>query len=206
MTRPLRIALTGGIASGKSAVSRQFALLGVPVIDADVAARAVVAPGTEGLRQLVAKFGDAILMPDGNLNRASLRQRIFSDLAAREAVNAILHPLIRIWMREQAERQPAPYQLFVIPLLVETGQAGDYDRVLVVEAKPTLRQQRLMARDGVSAEQASAIFASQADDGSRLAAATDRLDNNGDEASLAEQVESQHRRYLDLAHQRARTT
>lgn len=206
MTRPLRIALTGGIASGKSAVSRQFALLGVPVIDADVAARAVVAPGSTGLQQLIGTFGDSILLPDGSLNRAALRQRIFTEPAARESVNAILHPLIRNWMREQAEHQLAPYQLFVIPLLVETGQTADYDRVLLVETEPTLRQQRLMQRDGISASQADAIFAAQSNDASRQAIASDRLDNNGDELKLAQQVELLHHRYLDLAHRRARTT
>ncbi len=206
MMMPLRIALTGGIASGKSAVSRQFALLGVPVIDADVAARAVVMPGSTGLQQLRTTFGDGILLADGSLNRAALRQRIFTDTSAREAVNAILHPLIRDWMRKQAEQQLAPYQLFVIPLLVETGQAADYDRVLVVETEPALRQQRLMQRDGISAAQADAIFAAQSNDASRLAIATDRLDNNGDELRLAQQVESLHHRFLDLARQRARTT
>jgi len=204
--RPLRIALTGGIASGKTAVSRHFAALGVPVIDADVAARAVVEPGSEALQQLTASFGNDILLPDGNLNRSALRQRIFTDPAARDTVNTILHPRIRTWMQEQASRQPAPYQLFVIPLLVETGQANDYDRVLLVEADSALRQQRLIARDHISAEQADAIFRAQADDSSRRAAATDRLNNNGDEAKLAQQVELLHRHFLDLAHNRARTT
>lgn len=197
--KPLRIALTGGIASGKTMVSDRFAALGVPVIDADIAARKVVEPGSAGLSALEQLCGPAILQADGQLDRRELRARIFADNTLREQVNALLHPLIRRWMQEQAARQPAPYQLFVIPLLAETGQAQDYDRVLLVHADLATRRQRLMARDRISAEQADAILAAQADDSQRAAIAEDVVDNNADEHSLAQQVESLHQHYLQLA-------
>lgn len=205
MTSPLRIALTGGIASGKTAVSRQFEALGVPVLDADVAAREVVAPGSVGLQALVALCGDSILQTDGSLDRRRLRERMFADSMLREQVNARLHPLIRAAMARDAAKRPAPYQLFVIPLLVETGQAGDYDRILLVEADRETRRRRLQARDQISAEAADAILAAQADDQARRAVADDILVNNADEQALAKQVESLHHSYLQLARQAAST-
>ncbi|HEX4909655.1 MAG TPA: dephospho-CoA kinase [Permianibacter sp.] len=193
------MALTGGIASGKTTVSDRFAKLGVPVIDADIAARKVVEPGSPGLEGLVQLCGASILQADGQLDRRALRARVFADDILRQRVNALLHPLISQWMQEQAATRPAPYQLFVIPLLAETGQAQDYDRVLLVQADLTTRRQRLMARDRISAEQANAILAAQADDGQRTAIADDVVYNNADEQSLVQQVESLHRRYLQLA-------
>ncbi|NQD37027.1 dephospho-CoA kinase [Permianibacter sp. IMCC34836] len=201
MTEPLRIALTGGIASGKTAVSRRFAALGVPVIDADVAARRVVEPGQTGLQQLVDLCGREILQADGQLDRRALRQRIFADADLRRQVNAILHPLIRAEMNAAARVQPYPYQIFVIPLLVETGQSGDYDRVLLVEASTEQRRQRLMARDQVDADQTDAILAAQAADAARRAAADDIIDNNADEQALDSHVKLLHLRYLQLAGQ-----
>lgn len=198
---PLRIALTGGIASGKTAVSNRFAARAVPVIDADVAARKVVAPGSAGLTQLSALCGADILQGNGELNRRALRQRMFSEPSLREQVNAILHPLIRAEMRAQANAQPAPYQMFVIPLLVETGQASDYDRVLLVSADEAIRIKRVMARDQIDEAAARSILAAQASDTRRLEVADDVIDNNGDELLLDEQVESLHRRYLQLAQQ-----
>ena len=199
LAKPLRIALTGGIASGKTAVSNRFAALGVPVIDADIAARKVVEPDSAGLKALLQLCGTHILQADGQLDRRALRARIFADDTLRQRVNALLHPMIRKWMREQASTQPAPYQLFVIPLLAETGQAQDYDRVLLVSADLATRRQRLMARDQISADQADAILAAQADDNQRLAVADDIVYNNADEHSLAQQVESLHHYYLQLA-------
>lgn len=199
MKTPMRVALTGGIASGKTAVSNRFAALGVPVIDADVAARQVVMPGSEGLAELVACCGSGILLADGSLDRAGLRARIFADPALRQQVNAILHPRIRSWMQARAAEQPYPYQMFVVPLLVETGQHTAYDRVLLVTADEAVRRQRLRARDRISVEQADAILQAQADESARLAIADDILYNNADEHSLAQQVESLHQNYLQLA-------
>lgn len=204
----LRIALTGGIASGKTRVSDLFAARGVPVIDADVAAREVVAPGSQGLQALITSFGTGILAADGTLDRRALRERIFADEAARARVNALLHPLIRARMHELSAAQPAPYQLFVIPLLAETGQAADYDAVLLVDADRETRIARLMQRDQVNRDQAEAALQAQADDASRRTIATDIIDNsasiakNGDEAGLQAQVESCHQKFLALAQSR----
>ncbi len=198
----LRVALTGGIASGKTRVSDLFAARGVPVIDADQVAREVVAPGSAGLQALASSFGTGILAADGTLDRRALRERIFADEQARQQVNMLLHPLIRARMRDLAAAHPAPYQLFVIPLLAETGQAGDYDAVLLVDADRETRVARLMQRDQVSRDQAEAALQAQADDTARRAIASDIIDNNGDEAGLAAQVESCHRKYLALAHSR----
>src|SRR5260370_3088969 len=162
MTRPLRIGLTGGIASGKSTVTQRFAELGVPVIDADVASRNVVEAGTQGLAQVVQRFGQQVLDAAGRLNRPALRALIFNDASSRQALDAILHPLIRAEMERDAAEAKGPYMVMAIPLLVEGGSARQRaDRVLVVDADETLQIQRLQVRVGVSAEQALPITRSQ---------------------------------------------
>ena len=200
MTRPLRIGLTGGIASGKSTVTQRFAELGVPVIDADVASRIVVEPGTAGLAQVVARFGAGVLHADGQLDRRALRDLIFKDASLRQALDAILHPLIRAEMEREAAQAKAPYVVMAIPLLVEGGNAGKrVDRVLVVDADETLQIQRLQARDGSSQEQARAILSSQASRTARLAVADDVLLNSGTVAELRQTVDRLHEKYLQLA-------
>ena len=201
MTRPLRIGLTGGIASGKSTVTQRFAELGVPVIDADVASRIVVEPGTAGLAQVVARFGAGVLHADGQLDRRALRDLIFQDASLRQALDAILHPLIRAEMeREVAAQAKAPYVVMAIPLLVEGGNAGKrVDRILVVDADETLQLQRLQARDGSSPEQARAILSSQASRAARLDQADDVLLNSGTVAELRQAVDRLHEQYLQLA-------
>jgi dephospho-CoA kinase len=134
MARKLRIGLTGGIASGKSTVSKFFAELGVPVIDADEISRLVVQPGSAGLAGIVRRFGSGVLDADGSLNRRALRALIFEDAAARRDLEAILHPLIRGEMEAIAERAGGEYQIFAIPLLVEGGPSDRVDRILVVDA------------------------------------------------------------------------
>ena len=199
MTRPLRIGLTGGIASGKSTVTQRFTELGVPVIDADVASRKVVEPGTPGLAQVVARFGAGIL-EDGQLDRRALRNLIFEDSSLRQALDAILHPLIRAEMEREAAQAQAPYVIMAIPLLVEGGSSAKrVDRVLVVDADETLQIQRLQARDGSSVEQARAILSSQASRTARLAAADDVLLNSGSVADLRQAVDRLHEQYLQLA-------
>src|SRR5579864_5911284 len=199
MTRPLRIGLTGGIASGKSTVSQRFAELGVPVIDADVASRKVVEPGTPGLAQVVERFGADVLR-GGQLDRRALRSRIFEDASLRQALDAILHPLIRAEMEREVEQAQAPYVVMAIPLLVEGGSAADrVDRVLVVDADETLQIQRLRARDSSTEEQARAILASQASRAVRLAAADDVLLNTGTVAELRQAVDRLHEQYLQHA-------
>ena len=196
----LRIGLTGGIASGKSTVTQRFAELGVPVIDADVAARNVVEPGKPGLDLVVRRFGPGVLEPNGELNRHALRAVIFKDPASRQALDAILHPLIRADMEQQAATATGPYLVMAIPLLIESGQARErVHRVLVVDADEAAQMQRVQARDGSSADQARAILASQASRTQRLAAADDVLLNIGTVADLRQAVDLLHEKYLHLA-------
>jgi dephospho-CoA kinase len=200
MTRPLRIGLTGGIASGKSTVTQRFAELGVPVIDADVASRSVVEPGTPGLAQIVQRFGAGVLDADGHLDRRALRALIFNDPTSRLALDAILHPLIRAQMEREAAGAKGPYVVMAIPLLVEGGTARKrVDRVLVVDADEALQIQRLQARDGSSEEQARAILASQATRAARVGQADDVLLNTGTVAELRQAVDRLHAHYLQLA-------
>jgi dephospho-CoA kinase len=200
MTRPLRIGLTGGIASGKSTVTQRFDELGVPVIDADVASRRVVELGKPGLAQVVQRFGAGVLDANGQLDRRALRNLIFKDSSLRRALDAILHPLIRAEMEREVAQAQAPYVVMAIPLLVEGRTAGKrVDRVLVVDADDTLQIQRLQARDGSSEEQARAILASQANRATRLAAADDVLLNTGTVAELRQAVDRLHEQYLQLA-------
>jgi dephospho-CoA kinase len=200
MTRPLRIGLTGGIASGKSTVTQRFTELGIPVIDADVASRNVVEPGTPGLAQVVQRFGPQVLNADGQLDRRALRNLIFNDSSSRQALDAILHPLIRADMERAATQAKEPYLVMAIPLLVEGGTARQrVDRVLVVDADETLQIQRVQARDGSSKEQARAILASQASRAARLSQADDVLLNTGTVAELRQSVDRLHEQYLQLA-------
>jgi dephospho-CoA kinase len=200
MSPRLRIGLTGGIASGKSTVTQRFAELGIPVIDADVAARIVVEPGKPGLEQVVRRFGLGVLDTSGNLDRPALRALIFNDSASRQALDAILHPLIRVEMEQQAARATGPYLVMAIPLLIEGGRAHErVDRVLVVDVDEALQLQRVEARDGCSPNQARAILASQVSREARLAAADDVLRNSGTVADLRQAVDRLHEKYLHLA-------
>ena len=197
------IALTGGIAAGKSAVTRRFAALGVPVHDADVAAREVVAPGSEGLAAVIAAFGDGALDAHGHLDRAAMRRRVFADPSARETLEAIIHPRVRRWLHERALADTAPYCLLAIPLLAENLDHYRWiDRVLVVDAPADLQLARLMARDGIDEALAQRMLAQQADRAQRLALAHDVIDNSGDEAALDAAVAALHQRYLALAAKR----
>ena len=198
MGRRLRIGLTGGIASGKSTVAQRFMELGVPVIDADAAARAVVAPGKPGFAQVLKRFGSGIVAENGELNRGALRDLIFSDPGSRRDLEAILHPLIRADMDQSAEQAVGPYVVMAIPLLVEGGSRERVDRILVVDADEAVQLQRVMARDGCTEEQARAILASQASRSARLAAADDVLLNAGTVTDLRQAVDHLHQRYLQL--------
>ena len=198
----LRIGLTGGIASGKSTVSRIFSELGVSVIDADEVSRRVVEPGTSGLAALISRFGRDILGPDGRLDRAALRARIFTDPAARRDVEAILHPLIRAAMDADAAASQGPYVILAIPLLVEGGRGNRVDRVLVVDVDEATQIARVVNRDGVPEAQARAILAAQASREQRLNAADEVIRNDGSVADLRHQVQILHQRYLDLVRSR----
>jgi len=198
-SRRLRIGLTGGIASGKSTVSRIFSELGITVIDADEVSRRVVEPGTPGLAAVVRRFGADVLDADGRLNRAALRARIFADPAARRDLEAILHPLIRAAMDEETAAVSGPYVVLAIPLLVEGGPGDRVDRVLVVDVDEATQIARVVSRDGVPESQARAILAAQASREQRLRAADDVIANGGSVAELRHSVEILHRRYLELA-------
>ncbi len=203
MDRPLRIGLTGGIASGKTTVANLFAALGVPVLDTDQIARDVVEPGQPALGQVVAAFGPDILGPDGRLDRPALRARVFADPDSRKRLEAILHPAIRAELARQAEAAGGPYQVWVIPLLVEGGQVDRVDRILVVDCPEEIQLARVMARDGETPESARAILAAQASREQRLAAADDVIVNDGTEADLAPQVAALDARYRALVADRA---
>jgi len=184
----LRIALTGGIASGKSAVAAEFAKLGVPVIDTDQISRDVVQAGKPTLARIVAQFGPDVLTPAGELDRRKLRDIIFSDPVKREQLNAIQHPAIRAELERRALEAGGPYQLHAIPLLVETGRASSYARVLVVDASETQQIERLQRRDGVSDADARRALAAQATRQERLAVADDVIENSGTLEQLRNRV------------------
>ena len=196
---PFRVALTGGIASGKSTVANLFAALGVPVIDTDVIAREVVEPGRPALTQVIETFGSEVLGSDGRLDRRRLRERIFADPDAKRRLEAILHPAIRAEMERQSRAADGPYQVLVIPLLTEGKRRDHVDRVLLVDVPEELQIQRLVSRDGVSQEQAQASLNAQATRSERLAMADDIVRNTGRPEDLRENIEALHERYLQLA-------
>lgn len=196
---PFRVALTGGIASGKSAVANLFATHGVPVIDTDVIAREVVEPGQPALAAVVDALGTEVLAADGRLDRPRLRERIFGDAEARRRLEAILHPAIRPEMERQSRAAGGPYQVLVIPLLVEGGRRDHFDRVLVVDVPEATQIERLVRRDGVSRDQAEAALRAQASRDARLAFADDVIDNTGDVAALETRVAKLHGDYLRRA-------
>ena len=196
---PFRVALTGGIASGKSTVASLFAALGVPVIDTDVIAREVVEPGQPALAAVVAAFGSEVLGSDGRLDRRRLRERIFTDAGARQRLNAILHPAIRAEMERQSRAAGGEYQVLVIPLLTEGGRRDHIDRVLLVDVPEALQVERLMMRDAVSREQAQASLNAQATRAERLAMADDVLRNSGQPDELRDRVAELHGKYRTLA-------
>ena len=185
----LRIGLTGGIGSGKSTVAELLAGHGALVVDADRIAREVVEPGTPGLAAVVTEFGEQVLAPDGSLDRPALASLVFSDPAARARLDAVVHPLVRARAAELLSAAPRDAVVVQdVPLLVETGQAGSYDLVVVVETEVEERVRRLVGR-GLTADDARARIASQASDEERAAVADVVLTNDGDRAGLAAQVD-----------------
>ncbi|MCW6028218.1 dephospho-CoA kinase [Stenotrophomonas sp. SRS1] len=196
------IGLTGGIAAGKSEVSRRFEALGITVADADLAARAVVAPGSEGLARIAAHFGHGILLADGQLDRAALRARIFDSAQERQALEAITHPAIRQLLRQTCEQADGPYAIAAIPLLTEAGGRQQYpwlDRILVVDVPVAVQHARLMQRDGIDSALADRMIAAQASREARLALADDVVVNDGQPAHLQAHVERLDQAYRVLA-------
>lgn len=203
-SRPYRVALTGGIASGKSTVANLFAARGVPLVDTDLIARQVVEPGQPALAAVAAAFGTGVLDPDGRLDRRRLREIVFSDAAARGRLEAILHPAIRAEMERQsvAAAGAGPYQILVIPLLVEGGRRDHVDRVLVVDTPESMQVARLMARDAVTREQAEASLRAQATRAARRDMADDVVTNTGRIEDLHDQVDALHSHYVNYARAR----
>lgn len=185
----MRVGLTGGVASGKSTVSALLGRLGAVVVDADALAREVVAPGTPGLEAVVAEFGPGIMAADGGLDRAALGAVVFGDPARRTALEAIVHPLVRARAAEiEASAPPGAVVVHDIPLLVETGQAGSFDAVLVVDVPPDVQVERAVRERGWSAAEARDRIAAQATREERLAAATHVIDNTGTVEDLRQRV------------------
>lgn len=196
------IGLTGGIAAGKSALEKAFAAHGIVVADADLLAREVVQPGTPALVAVVERFGRGVLLADGQLDRAALRERVFGNDGERRALEAILHPAIRARLQEICRNATSPYAIAVIPLLAEGGGRTAYPwlhRILVVDTPTAVQKARLMQRDGIDAALAERMMAAQAARADRLALADDIVVNDGDIAHLQHAADALHRRYLALA-------
>jgi len=192
------LGLTGGIGSGKSAAAEAFARLGIDTIDADHAARWVVEPGRPALQQIVQRFGEAILLADGQLNRAVLREHIFAEPEQRQWLEALLHPLIRAEISQYLAAAQSPYAILVSPLLVESGQYKNVQRVLVVDVPSEVQVVRALQRDQVSEEQLRAIMQTQMKRDERLRYADDVLCNAADKATLEREVLRLHEYYLTL--------
>lgn len=189
------VGLTGGIGSGKSAATSQFAALGIDIIDADEVARDVVILGSEGLTRITEHFGHAILLEDGTLNRAALRERVFNNSEEKQWLNQLLHPLIRKTMLQQIADATSHYCILSVPLLVEGNLTELCDRVIVVDCPESMQLERAMQRDGSTKQIIESIMASQATRKERLAAADDVIDNSKTLAFLNEQVLTLHSKY-----------
>lgn len=197
------IGLTGGIGSGKSTVADMLVARGAALVDTDRIAHELTAAGGAAIEPIRSAFGDAVIAADGSMDRAAMRARAFSDPEARRRLEAILHPMIRTRTEAgigTAAAAGAPYVLVAVPLLVESGnRSGRYDRVLVVDCPPDVQIERVMRRSSLTRAQVEAIIAAQASREQRLAAADDVIDNGGDTAALAPQIEAIHQRYLGLS-------
>ena len=193
------IGVTGGIGSGKTAVSDHFESLGITVVDADIASRTVVEPGKPALTKIAEHFGADILLDDGALDRAKLRAAIFRDDSERQWLEALLHPLIREEIVNGLDNAKSSYAILVSPLLVESGQNQLVERVLVVDVPESLQLERTVKRDSNSEEQVKAIIAAQASRQQRLDFADDVITNDGSLSQLQSQVEELHHQYLELA-------
>lgn len=200
------VGVTGGIGSGKTTATDHFASLGIDIVDADIASRVVVEPGKPALHAIAEHFGPDILHPDGQLNRAELRQRIFLDSDEKLWLEALLHPRIAEEINQSLHNASSPYVIFVSPLMVESGQKKLCDRLLVIDVPEELQIHRTTARDSNDREQVERIMASQASRTDRLKYADDIIENHGDVDALQRQVEALHQQYLELAQLKAQTS
>jgi dephospho-CoA kinase len=204
-SQALRVVLTGGIASGKSAVSAEFSKLGVAIIDTDLLSREVVEPGQPALAAIVECFGPQVLDEHGGLDRRRMRERIFENPADKQALEAIVHPAVRAAQQAKMLAAMGPYQIHVVPLLADTRSQSLYDRVLVVDCPRETQLARLLRRDGITQQLAEHMLAAQATREQRLAIADDVLDNSGELENLPQKVAILHQRYLQLAAARQHT-
>lgn len=193
----LVVGLTGGIGSGKTAVSDLFAKKGVTIVDADVIAREVVEPGQPALKEIIERFGSEMLLPDGSLNRRALREQVFNSNEDKDWLNELLHPAIRASMLRQTQQASSAYCILSVPLLVENGLNKVVDKVLVVDVDEQQQIMRTSSRDQQSKQQVEKIIAAQATREQRLAVADDVIDNNGPPSALIDQVEQLHLHYID---------
>ena len=193
------VGLTGGIGSGKSTVAEMFAALEIDLVDADVAAREVVAPGTPALAEIVEHFGPDLLMADGSLDRRELRRVIFHQEQEKHWLETLLHPLIRRWLTQQISDRRSAYCLLISPLLLETGQAEMVDRILVVDVSVETQISRTLARDGGEERTARAIIGAQIGRSQRLEHGDDIIDNELPVQSLRQRVQKLHQQYLTMA-------
>ena len=199
MKPSLVIGVTGGIGSGKSAATDYFASLGIEIVDADQASRAVVEPGSAGLEAIAMRHGASILQEDGTLDRRKLRDIIFAQESEKQWLEQLLHPLIFQQISEELEQAKSQYVILVSPLMVETNQHQLVDRVLVVDVPVETQIERAMTRDTMTKEQTEAIIRQQCPRQTRLAKADDVVDNNGSLEQLHQQLDKLHQRYLSLA-------
>ena len=197
--KPFRVALTGGIASGKSTVADMFADLGVAIIDTDLIAREVVEPGQPALGEIRERFGERVIAADGKLDRRALRKIVFADEDARHDLEAILHPRIGAETRRQADDADGPYQVIVVPLLVDSPLREFVNRIVVVDCDDSLRIRRVMARDSETAEQARRMLAAQSGRDALIAMADDVIDNGRGLDETRGQVRALHERFLKMA-------
>jgi len=195
------VGLTGGIGSGKTAVSDRFQALGIVIVDADIAARVVVEPGRPALDEIQKHFGESIIQDDGNLDRAALREKVFRDEKERKWLEQLLHPLINEQIRTELDESSSPYTILVSPLLIETGQSRFTHRILVVDVPLQKQVERTMARDNNSEEQVRNIIKVQTSRDERVARADDIILNDEDLNKLDQSVSDLHENYLKLANQ-----
>jgi len=200
----LRVALTGGIGSGKTAVSDYLETLGVMVLDADRFAHQVTAKGEDAVTEIANLLGPAVIDADGHLDRAAVREQVFTDPEKRAALESIVHPRVRRKMNEAASQATGPYVIFSIPLLIETDQADNFDRIVVVEAARERRAERVLERSGLDRQAFSSIDDAQASDVDRRNAATDLLNNDGNLESLHAEVHALHKRLTALSREQAK--
>lgn len=194
------VGLTGGIGSGKSAAADIFGELGATVVDTDAIAHELTAPGGAAIEPIRSAFGGEVIAPNGALDRAAMRRKVFADAQAKARLEGILHPMIRAEADRRSAASSAPYVVLVVPLLVESGSyRSRVQRVAVVDCPEDIQVARVMSRSGLTADEARAIMAAQASRAQRLAVADDIIDNGGALAALRPRVEGLHRQYLEMA-------